>query len=60
MEQEKHRKAICKEADMPPLRHVNREYDDKQNSIVLQETMDTDKCIQRLIRSEPEGSDCAQ
>ena len=22
--------------------------------------MDTDKCIQRLIRTEPEGSECAQ
>ena len=28
--------------------------------MVLQETMDTDRCIQRLIRSEPEGSDHAQ
>ena len=30
------------------------------NSIILQETMDTDQCIQRLIRTELEGSDCAQ
>ena len=22
--------------------------------------MDTDQCIQRLVRTEPEGSDCAQ
>ena len=28
--------------------------------MVSQETMDTDWCIQRLVRSEPEGSDCAQ
>ena len=28
--------------------------------MVLQEMMDTDRCIQRLIRSELEGSDCAQ
>ena len=60
MEQEKHRKTICKEADMPPLRWVNRESDDKQNNIVSQEMMDTDKCIQRVIRSEPEGSDHIQ
>ena len=45
---------------MHPLRHINRESDDEQNSIVSQETTDTDKCIQRLIRSELEGSDHAQ
>ena len=28
--------------------------------MVSQEMMDTDQCIQRLVRSEPEGSDCAQ
>ena len=28
--------------------------------MVLQETMYTDQCIQRLIRTEPEGSDHAQ
>ena len=28
--------------------------------MVSQEMMDTDQCIQRLIRSEPEGSDHAQ
>ena len=28
--------------------------------MVSEETMDTDRCIQRLMRSEPEGSDCAQ
>ena len=39
--------------------NINRDSDDKWNSIVLQETMDTDQCIQRLIRTEPEGSDHA-
>ena len=45
---------------MTPLRHINRESDDEWNSIVLQETMDTDKCTQRLIRAQPEGCDHAQ
>ena len=54
-EQEKRRKTICKEADMPPPRRVSRESDDEWNSTVLQEMMDTDKCIQRLVRSELEA-----
>ena len=45
---------------MHPLRNINRESDDEQNSIVSQEMMDTDRCIQRLVRSELEGSDWAQ
>ena len=28
--------------------------------MISQEMMDTDWCIQRHVRSEPEGSDCAQ
>ena len=28
--------------------------------MVSQQIIDTDQCIQRLIRSEPEDSDCAQ
>ena len=39
---------------------MNRDSDDERNSIVSQETMETDQCIQRLIRTEPEGSDHAQ
>ena len=35
----------------------NRDSDDERNSMVSQEMMDTDQCIQRLIRSELEGSD---
>ena len=60
MEQEKHRETIHKEAEMLPQRNVNIESDDEQNSMVSQEMMDTDWCIQRLIRSELEGSDHAQ
>ena len=39
---------------------MSTDSDNKQNSMVLQERMDTDQCIQRLVRSEPEGSDHAQ
>ena len=59
-EQEKCRETICKETERLPLRNINRESDDEQNSIVLQETMDTDRCIQRFVRTELEGSDHAQ
>ena len=37
-----------------------RESDDEQNSIILQEMIDTDQCIQRLVRTELDGSDHAQ
>ena len=60
MEQGKRKETICKEAEMLPPRDICRESDDEQNSIVLLEMMDTDKCIQRLIRTELEGSEHAQ
>ena len=41
---------------MLPPRNISRESDDEQNSRVLLEMMDTDKCIQKLVRTEPEGS----
>ena len=59
-EQGKCKETIHKEAERLPQYDVNRESDDKWNSIVSQETMDTDQCIQRLVRSELEGSDHAQ
>ena len=60
MEQGKHKETICREAERLPQYDVNRDSDDEQNSIVSQEMMDTDQCIQRLVRTEPEGSECAQ
>ena len=60
MEQGKHKEIICREAEMLPPRNVSRESDDKWNSIASLEMMDTDKCIQKLIRTEPEGSERAQ
>ena len=59
-EQGKHRESICQEAEKLPQHNVTRESDDEQNSIALQETMDTDQCIQRLVRTELEGSDGTQ
>ena len=59
MEQGKHKESMHKKVERLPQYNVNRDSDDEQNSIVLQETMDTDQCIQRLVRSELEGSDCA-
>ena len=60
MEQGKHKESICKEAERLPQYNVNRDSDDERNSIVSQETMDTDWCIQRLIRTELEGSEHTQ
>ena len=60
MEQGKHKESICKEEERLPQYDINRDSNDKCNSIVLQEMMDTDQCIQRLIRTEPEGSEHTQ
>ena len=59
-EQGKCKETICKKAEMLPPRNVSRESDDEQNSIALLKMMDTDRCIQKLVRTEPEGSECAQ
>ena len=60
MEQGKHRESKCKEAETLPPRDISRESDDEWNNIVSLKMMDTDKCIQRLVRTEPEGSECSQ
>ena len=59
-EQGKHKETICKEAETLPARNISRESDDEWNSRALLETMDTDWCIQKLVRTEPEGSECTQ
>ena len=48
MEQRKHKERICREAERLPQHDINRDSDDKQNSIVFQEMMDTDWCIWRV------------
>ena len=60
MEQGKHKESICREAERPPQPDISRDSDGEQNSIASQETMDTDQCIQKFVRTEPEGSEWAQ
>ena len=52
MEQGKRKESIHKEAETLPPRNISRESDDERNSIALLEMMDTDKCIQKLVRTE--------
>ena len=60
MEQGKRKETICKEAETLPPRNVSRESDDERKSRVSLEMIDTDRCIQKLVRTEPEGSEHAQ
>ena len=55
MEQGKCKETICREAETLPPRNISRESDNKQNSIASLEMMDTDRCIQKLVRTELEG-----
>ena len=59
-EQGKCKETICRAAERLPQPDVSRDSDDEQNSITLQETMDTDQCIQKLIRTELEGFEWTQ
>ena len=45
---------------MLPPRNISGESDNERNSRVLLETMDTDQCIQKLIRTEQESSERTQ
>ena len=59
-EQGKHKEALRKEAETLLPRNVSGESDDEQNSRLLLETMDTDQCVQKLVRTEQESSECTQ
>ena len=59
-EQGKHKEALHKEVETLPPRNVSGESDDKRNSRILLETIDTDQCIQKLVRTEQEGSERTQ
>ena len=59
-EQGKHKEALHKEAEMFPPINISRDSDDEQNSRISLETMDTDQCIQKLVRTNQEGSECTQ
>ena len=45
---------------MLPQINVSRDSDNERNSRISLETMDTDRCIQKLLRTDQEGSECAQ
>ena len=60
MEQGKCKEAIRKEAEMLPPRNISRESDSEQNSRALLEMMDTDQCIQKLVRTEQESYEHTQ
>ena len=60
MEQGKHKKVLCKEAETLPLINVSRDSDDERNSRISLETMDTEQCIQKLVRTNQEGSEHTQ
>ena len=59
-EQGKHKEVLHKEAEMLPPINVSGDSDNERNSRILLETMDTDQCIQKLVRTDQEGSECAQ
>ena len=59
-EQGKCKEALCKDLEMLPPRNISGESDDERNSRVSLEMMDTDQCIQKLVRTKQEGSECTQ
>ena len=58
MEQGKHKEVLRKEAETFPPINISGDSDDEQNSRISLETMDTDQCIQKLVRTDQEGSEC--
>ena len=60
MEQRKHKEVLCKETETLPQINTSKDSDDERNSRISLETMDTDQCIQKLIRTDQEGSECTQ
>ena len=60
MEQGKHKEVLCKEAETLPPINISGDSDDERNSRISLETMDTDQCIQKLVRTNQEGSECTQ
>ena len=60
MEQGRHKEALRKEVETLPPINVSRNSDEERNSRILLETMDTDQCIQKLVRTDQEGSERTQ
>ena len=44
---------------LPPI-NISGDSDNERNSRISLETMDTDRCIQKLVRTDQEGSERAQ
>ena len=59
-EQGKRKEALRQEAEMLPPINVSGDSDNERNSRISLETMDTDRCIQKLVRTDQEGSERAQ
>ena len=60
MEQGKCKEGLRQEVETLPPINISRDSDDERNSRISLETMDTDRCIQKLVRTDQEGSECAQ
>ena len=56
-EQGKHKEALRKEAETLPPINVSGDSDDERNSRISLETMDTDQCIQKLVRTDQEDEE---
>ena len=59
-EQGKRKEVLRKEAETFPPINVSGDANNERNSRISLETMDTDQCIQKLVRTEQEGSECTQ
>ena len=59
-EQGKRKEALRQEAETLSPINVSGDSDDEQNSRISLETIDTDRCIQKLVRTNQEGSEHAQ
>ena len=60
MEQGKRKEVLRKEVETLPPINISGDSDDERNSRISLETMDTNQCIQKLVRTDQEGSECTQ
>ena len=60
MEQGKCKEVLRKEVEMLPQINISGDSDNERNSRISLETMDTDQCIQKLVRTNQEGSEHTQ
>ena len=60
MEHGKRKEVLRKKVEMLPPINISRDSDDEKNSRISLETMDTDQCIQKLVKTDQEGSEHTQ